>query len=289
MELAGVAADVANARASANSGSSSSSSRRHRSAVVAAPLDLFGCVGEGAPADAMAQECLLLWVGIARAPVEAWVPRGEGGGRGVRGRKREGVRSETVRRCRAGGLDGPVLKAIFCASDAIRLRLAQSLLQVCSSADAGQDTTVDKDAVVDKDTVGREKCGEDGDDDDDDVVIVYAEDERSPDDDNEACFVRGETTMVGELREHVVRLLLDNTPRPEKTAGEGGCGPKEPSGVGEGALSASGSVPKTLLGIGSGTGSGRPMARRTDCTQLFEVLCPLVGESMKVCVPLWCR
>lgn len=303
MELAGVAADIADARASAGdkSNSRSSSSRP----AVAAPLDLFGCVGEGAPADAMAQECLLLWVGVSRAPLGAWVPRdGHGGRRGS-----EGVHSDNIRRCLKGRLDGPVLKAIFCASDAIRLRLAQSLLQVCS-VDAGtsrggvdgvakyttvgQDTAVGQDTTVGRDTtVGQDAAG--GKNDDEGVVIVHLDDGRSPDtrfrvreaskDNKEACFEGGEATVVNEIRKHVVRLLLDNVPRPEKTSGGEDCGPK----VGEGALSVSGSVLETVPGTGSETGSGIPRARRRDCTQLFDVLCTLVGESMKVSVPFLCR
>ena len=120
MKLVGVAADVADARME----------RPLFSAGSAAPLDLFGCVGEGSTADAMAQEALLLWVGITRAPRHCLdVRRTKVGATAVSSRKEAGDGL-----CPSGtleGLDAPVLKGIFCASDAIRLRLAQSLLSVC--------------------------------------------------------------------------------------------------------------------------------------------------------------
>lgn len=281
----------------------------------APPLDLEGCVGEGTPADAMAQEALLLWVGMARAPLESWVlasrePAGEG----------EGVRSEEAAgRFRAGALDAPVLKAIFSASDAIRVRLAQSLLQVCGAGSAAaadvKDPTVDEDTIaagvkypaVEEDTAAVSSAttavtaawSEAVDDENreyeyDDVVLVDMDDgrdfEASPEPEKAADpptgLSRGEGSpdkaacrkggagmraLSEELREHVVRLLLDSIPRAEK-ADEEGVGATR-SGVEE----APGNVSGWL-----------PAARRRDCTQLFDVLCALVKTSVVVSLLVVC-
>ncbi|CAN0071818.1 unnamed protein product, partial [Sphacelaria rigidula] len=120
MKLVGVAADVADARMQ----------RPLCSTGAASPLNLFGCVGEGSTADAMAREALLLWVGISSAPQHCSNGRKtEVGAGGVGGGEKAGDSLCPPRTLE--DLDAPVLKGIFCASDAIRLRLAKSLLSVC--------------------------------------------------------------------------------------------------------------------------------------------------------------
>ena len=143
------------------------------------PLDLYGCVGEGAPADSMAREALDLWVGVSRAPTAV------GGTLSVS--LVEGSDGQIIGDGGEGGcgsrdsLDEAVLKAIFCASDGIRVRLSQSLLQVCGAADA---------------------------------AVTKAEAERH--EGVSTCRERTNGTVhpPHELREHVVHLLLDNIPRP---------------------------------------------------------------------------
>ncbi|CAM9998552.1 unnamed protein product, partial [Ectocarpus sp. 12 AP-2014] len=135
MELAGVAADIADARSRATGGAGAAGAagrvrqqadppRPSESAPGNTdPLDLFGWVGEGSPADAMAQEALRLWVGVSRAPARRHgrlqLPSGERQAEGGQGVPDDG-RSSTAAGHHGAAMDGPILKAIFCASDAIR-------------------------------------------------------------------------------------------------------------------------------------------------------------------------
>ncbi|CAN0036660.1 unnamed protein product, partial [Ectocarpus sp. 8 AP-2014] len=271
MELAGVAADIADAssRTTGGAGGVRQQADPPRPSESApgrtAPLDLFGWVGEGAPADAMAQEALRLWVGVSRAPARRHgrlpLPSGK---RRVEGR--QGVADDGRSSTAAGpgaAMDGPILKAIFCASDAIRLQLAQSLLSVCGGTGgpvggtggegvgaltAGSSSPMGGAVPSDVASGNTEEETDDG------VLVSLGAGEESatagtgsPAPEAEAAASAGVRTIDG-LREHVVRLLLANMPRAE--------------------------------GAGAGPRRRRPSGRK-DCTQLFDVLCSLVEESMK--------
>lgn len=334
MELAGIAAGIADARARAAAAASdccaaSSTARQQRSSCAvsaSSPLDLFGYVGEGTPADAMAQEALLLWVGIMDAPPGLWAPRGGRAGepKGTTG-EGGGVSSDVVRRLRKEGLDAPVLKSIFCASDAIRLQLAQSLLAVCGVTEetlmTADQASADGDAT-DRDSTRIDSAGSDtadgdrraskvddeGVEDGDGVSVVHEdvefktdrlfqgsdnkenteerrpqgstspEDERAPPANTKPAMKeadgrdrREQEALVADLRGHIVRLLLDNIPRPEAAEGSS----RETDSKQE----------ATVPGIGAGKGPGtgpRIDAPRKDCTQLFDVLCALVRKSLIV-------
>lgn len=295
MKLVGVAADVVDARMQ----------RPLCSTGAASPLNLFGCVGEGSTADAMAREALLLWVGISSAPQHCSNGRKtEVGASGVGGGEKAGDSLCPPRTLE--DLDAPVLKGIFCASDAIRLRLAKSLLSVCGvdipEVEAEDSGAVPGDiaGIEDADVVVQEGGAENieevsGDgggvavQTDADVLVeegaVELENKKStagkltP---KEAQVVEYDTfgahtasaadtedmIFEDELPGHIVRLLLDNIPRPEGAAGgglPGGALENEAFSRASGAV-----VPGTVVG------------RRSDCTELFTVLCTLVGESMKV-------
>lgn len=191
-------------------------------ALPPTPLELFGYVGEGAPAESMAQEALLLWVGVFRLPPQSRALlqrghhtaqrdkaqgdealggkglRGAGLGTGGRGDKRESLGDKGVgggdkglgeegvvrggeeegrkdieaveaRRSRLEALDKPVLKAILCASGAIRQRVAQSLLQACGvgpaaaaaeAVEAAAAAVIAAAAAGDKEEVAVEDCAE---------------------------------------------------------------------------------------------------------------------------------
>lgn len=391
MELTGTAADIADSNPIAAGDSCRQSASDQRSAVTAwatatsaagvsnhsspSPLDLFGCVGEGPPADSMAQEALQLWVALSRAPPEACADSTEL-------QKGGGVDGETQGRdCRPEKLDGPVLKGILCASDAIRLQLAQSLLEVCGTPeDSRQNPTieeimapkakkmeeykkeklpdtdkdsspqedsseVDEDPPVQKDPSPVEKkegmaaaveagpdtaddgasakggadraglpsiSGEDGAEGvsigredltgaigPQDVALreresgveegaavsdcpgaVNAKD--SADGKSLACRSLGSgiTAAVDPvverseaLREHAVRLLLENLPRANEDIHEG-----------DGAGNLPGKVPKKCPVVEGGcrTVRSRTRAEWRDCTQLFDVLCVLVKDSIEV-------
>lgn len=142
IELAGVAAEISDIRAQGQTWPSFIFQ-------PAAPLDLSGCVGEGTPAEAIAGEALSLWVGITRGAPEAWASSQgidealpQAPAKGKIGRLEGGVASQdALGRYRLGALDKPVLMAIFCASDAIRLRLARSLLDVCEETPGAASVT----------------------------------------------------------------------------------------------------------------------------------------------------
>lgn len=196
---------------------------RTRTTVVTdlRPLDLYGCVGEGSPADSIAQEALDLWVGVSRAPMDC---------------RKTLLPSGTVDRVRGEGhingfpFDEAVLKAIFCASNAIRIRMSQSLLKVC-------DATND---VVAKEIEGN-------------IVIPKADGDRVSSREQHG----GRCTPLDEVREYVVRLLLENIPRPHSGAEEGG-----------------------MTGTEAKNRVSQPYMVTRDCTQLFHVLCTLVRVSI---------
>lgn len=400
MELAGVAADIVDASSRTSrclpsaltptATTTSTTARRSATlnnnaaaALPQAPLELFGCVGEGAPAESMAREALVLWVGVFRLPPQSRAllqgpqdsaqrdkgPEGKtqgdagaGGGRdkglgdkGVGGGRHieegEGV---VARRSRLQALDKPVMKAILCASDAIRQRVAQSLLQACGvgpaaaeaaaaaaaatasavvgnevavpaclekTAPGGNDNvsarsstsslTVASSGFVESDALekesdcaltqlsresdhaaaaaasvgcsspasfsaagvcafdGLEKAAADGEGKVPETAALSSQ--KGVPEEQAVCGAVGQAggarvrggggvSVRDELREHVVRLLLDNMPRMAK--------PSREIGVGEGAR-----------GVGLIHGSTE---RRRDCTQLFQVLCALVEELIEV-------
>ncbi|CAM9236271.1 unnamed protein product, partial [Ectocarpus fasciculatus] len=285
MELAGVAADIADASsraAGAAGGVRQQQTELPRPSESApgntAPLDLFGWVGEGAPADAMAQEALRLWVGVSRAPPRRRgrlpLPSGERRAEGEPGVPDDG-RSSTAAAGPGAAIDGPILKAIFCASDAIRLQLAQSLLSVCGSSGStggpvvcspvggigdegvgtltpGSSSPVDGAVPSDVDAAS----GNTEEETDDGVLVNLGEGSAAagtgslaPEAEKEEGAASAGIRTADCLREHVVRLLLANMPR-------------------------------AADGAGAGRRQRRPSGQR-DCTQLFDVLCSLVEESMK--------
>lgn len=416
MELAGVAADIVDASSRTSRGrpststptlaptaTTASSARRSAASpnnnaagtLPQAPLELFGCVGEGAPAESMAREALVLWVGVFRLPPQSRAllqgakdtdqrdnalgdkalgdagVRGGGGGGGDKGlgdkgvaggRYIEGGEGVVSRRSRLQALDKPVMKAILCASDAIRQRVAQSLLQACgvgpaavevaaaeaaaaaaaatatASAVGGNEVAVaacpEKPAsdgndnasarsstssltaasseFVESDAMEKEAdCAPTQPSEESDHVATAATaasvassssaagacassgleknagggEERAPAtaalstdkgvlEEEAVCGAvgkaggpgawaggggRGRVGVRDELREHVVRLLMDNVPRMAK--------PGREVGVGEG----------TRGGVICGS-----TELRRDCTQLFQVLCALVEELIEV-------
>lgn len=365
MELAGVAADIADARAPPTTATPAAvadrrpAGRQHRAHAaalpgngsIAPPLALFGSVGEGPPADSMAQEALLLWVAIALAPAKSWtassfVSRGEASKDASAGGEAVLVRPSQV-----DAMDEPILKGIFCASDAIRRRLARSLLEVCGDGgDGGRAVEppapppVDAVAGGGSKAAGREgERGEmeeegdaasasdyasasatatvtatgltleveaeagaeaeasaassevvgmsDGGTEEDDVVLVRLGDGRDPESSSAApnaagaeksaaattalstsgevpeevaCRGGGERVVcpsAGELREHVVRLLLNSIPRVDKSGVSGG--------------TRAGKVPRAVP-------RWKQRDRKRDCTELFDVVCALVKVKVKV-------
>ncbi|CAM9382024.1 unnamed protein product, partial [Laminaria digitata] len=261
MELAGVAADIVDATSRTARGhpltptptlpptaittspatpNSTSTTTARRSAtpnntacaLQQTPLELFGCVGEGAPAESMAQEALLLWVGVFRLSPQSRAL--------LQGAQDTGQRDKAQGDAEIGGeggggggdkaLDKPVLKAILCASDAIRQRVAQSLLQACgvgpaaaaaaAAAEAGEaaaaaaatvsavggSEVAASDAALEKETdcsaLAQLTQGRD-------PVAAITTSAASW----EGEGGRGGMSVRDELREHVVRLLLDNIPR----------------------------------------------------------------------------
>lgn len=204
------------------------------------PLDLYGCIGEGSPADSMAQEALDLWVGVSRAPMACWKTL-----------QSTDVPSGTVDRVSGDGhsdgypLDEAVLKAIFCASDAIRIRMSQSLLQVCNAANDVVARKIDNNNVSPKADGNRALSGEP----DGNRVVQHG----------------GKITPLGELREYVVKLLLENIPSPYGGTEEGGM-------TGTEVTVTDGTVAQVRV--------SQPYTRTRDCSQLFHVLCTLVSVSI---------
>lgn len=315
VELVGVAADIADARALVI--------RHKRSSCpvgTTSPLDLFGCVGEGTPADAMAQEALLLWVGITRAPPDCWPPPSPRAGE-LDGRKMgigDVVASDgnVARHPTVEKLNAPVLKAIFCASDAIRLRLARSLLSVCGvegptvpgSGTASEYAAGGEDVAGRVARVGAKRIEESDVERGGAVTDTVQTDEKLH---TEASDLgSGDKKSAGE-RQAQELLVVDND-TVSHTAPEGvkplevACAGDE-DGEGKapvddvpghivrlllgnipraeavnGGLSGARemeafSVPETLLGTALG---GKAPPRR-DCTELFTVLCALVAKSLK--------
>lgn len=285
MELVGVAADIADASACSRTAAGGRLSGVARlpdardivsgnmvhTSTPNTPLDLFGCVGEGAPAEAMAEEALRLWVGVARAPPgsrEAVLPWREGvEERDVCGNSevRERLSGAGPAMDEATAVDMPVLKAIFCTSDAIRLQLEQSLLLVCGGSGGGSDggSGAARDDVRTASGNTQQQEGQCGDDSLGTVASphpgVTTMDETS---------VR---TAADGVREHVVRLLLDNIPREDKIQ-EGG---------GMVVTTVDGEEVEKRRALAGAARRRQQESRRRDCTQLFHVLCHLVGESMR--------
>lgn len=263
MELAGVAAEISDLRARTPGGRYPR--REYLVDHSTAPLDLSGCVGEGTPAEVMVEEALSLWVGITHASFGAHAST----------RAEEDVslpqRQSSLRR-----LDDPVLKAIFCASDAIRVRLARSLLEVCEDDDLSQsggsprgtrnEASVKSEPVLSMGSAAESDkasaaCGGmensagarlEG------IGEKLETSERLPTAASTPAWVETQERedLVGELRTYVVRLLLDNIPGAKVTSVSAGK---------------------------SATDSGS-REQNLDCTQLFHVLCALVGMCIKVSV-----
>lgn len=286
MELAGVAADIADAGSHTSNGGlrpTRGVAGPHAAAAAAAPLRLFGCVGEGTPSDAMAEEALRLWVGVSRAPPRSWGPllltmddRGAGG--------------DDTPAAPAAGMDGPVLKAVFCASDAIRAQLARSLLLVCggvgtaaaeAAAEAAAGRASSSSSANDHEAI--EAAGEGA-----GAPPLPAATSSTPavaarrqeGTAAAATATESEAARNDLLREHVVRLLLDNIPRSVKSGDGATAGGRAPASGGKeehGPAASAAAVSR----------AGRRRRRETrrkdkDCTQLFEVLCALVEKSIKL-------
>lgn len=274
MELAGVAAEISDLRA--RRPGSRYPRREHLVDHSTAPLDLSGCVGEGTPAEVMVEEALSLWVGITHASFGAHAST----------RAEEDV-SLPKRQSSLKRLDDPVLKAIFCASDAIRVRLARSLLEVCEDDDlslcgssprgsrngaAAKSEPVLSMGSADDSEKASAACG---------GMENSAGTRLEGVGENEETSERLPTTaltparvetperenFVGELRTYVVRLLLDNIPRAKVMSVSAGKLATEVSGTPGGAQ------PATEPGS---------REQNLDCTQLFHVLCALVGMCIKV-------
>lgn len=261
MELAGTAADIADAARSDTAADS----------ISMLPLNLFGWVGEGAPSDAMAEEALRLWGGVSRTPPGYW--------------------EKALLQERPEVMDVPVLKAIFCASDAIRQQLAQSLLLVCAGAggvardDHATSFPVKADGPLDGDGGGTKLPIESA--SSLSTAVTTAPSDASLDGTQEigvvirnpgaGCEGPGRVTdpiptraapASHDLREHMVRLLLDNIPR-AATPGDG--------------MSALDQQIERKRGV-TAAGDVRRRQREAhgkDCTQLFDVLCVLVEGSIK--------
>lgn len=301
MELAGTAADIADASSphAAQGPSTAAQSDAGADKVAMYPLNLFGWVGEGAPCDAMAEEALRLWGGVSRTPPDSW-----GGALPPERPELEGLQPSDSSRdifrtgMRPAMMDVPVLKAIFCASDAIRLQLAQSLLSVCAGSGsvgggggmAGDDHATtspgkDDDPLVDGNGEGATPL--EGGPSPSTAVTAAPSDATSSSDGTQKNSVAVLNPSAGhepgldadpmravpasdDLREHVVRLLLDNIPRAAKPGG-GQSGEGRQQQEREWGVAA------------AGTAGGRQQrgGRRKDCTQLFDVLCVLVEGSIK--------
>lgn len=282
VELTGVAADIADARAQTQTaGDIPFPPRQPGNAMLdaagggdggSAPLDLFGCVGEGAPADSMAQEALLLWVGMCRAPTECW-----GSVSGVLIEEDEFLRGVSDRYRKMSLLDKPVLKGMFCASEAIRVRLAQSLLEVCGASCVARgeiDSPAEKGtfSAVGKNAPGTEQkytkvtmnqglsngvkgTSEEGEKRGGMLLLPDTTAETTAAAMPGSVGRRKPLASTAALRERVVQLLLANIPWAEKYYLEG-----------EGEVA----VVKSR------------QEQPRNCTQLFDVLCALVGDSIKV-------
>lgn len=290
MELAGVAADIADIGS-------------HGHDAASAPLALFGCVGEGAPSDAMAKEALQLWVEVSRTPPESWgpppaaaaaalLPGEEDGGAGAAGDGNDDGRRCSFHRtgakaaaATAAEMDGPVLKAVFCASNAIRAQLARSLLSVCGGGSTGGTAATATGAAAGSlsaaatsgDTV---QAGE----------VAPPPQGAAPTPPPVAAAVvvpaaasvalvaaprqdAAESEVVrNDLREHVVRLLLDNIPRNAKPVSSAPAPRGREEHGGRGAVS--------LACRRRRRGGGRREGK--DCSQFFDVLCALVEKSIKL-------
>lgn len=304
MDLVGVAADIADAAACSRTAvgcrvagvarlPDTSIPPPNNMVQTSAPLDLFGCVGEGAPAEAMAEEALNLWVGVSHTPRgaqrEVLSLREEGDGRGGRGGggARERISETGLAMDEATSMDGPILKAIFCTSVSIRLQLAQSLLSVCgggggndggllkakensASSSPGQTAALSTAPTVA--SLGTtQQGGQDGQCSDDSpgtaAGTTSTTNKQGPGSTDERSR-RGDT---GGLRKHVVRLLLGGIPRADKSQA-GGAMP---------ILRVGGEEVAKRRALAGDARRRQQEARRRDCTQLFDVLCHLVEESIK--------
>ncbi|CAM9294212.1 unnamed protein product [Scytosiphon promiscuus] len=242
------------------------------------PLELFGCVGEGAPADAMAEEALRLWVVVSRAPPGSWEPVcDEGDGRVARDCSEVGDRfsEEGPPIAQETAMDTPVLKAIFCTSDAIRLQLAQSLLTVCGNGSGIYGGLESKDhtgsGITQEEKQQEEQCS---DEIPETTALIEVE--------TNACRGSGSTDETStraagdDLREYVVRLLVDSIPR-EDEAQEGRGMPMAVATVRVGEEEVDNR--RALAGAAR---LRQREAKQRDCTQFFHVLCHLVEESIKL-------